>query len=102
MKQHQMHVPLDLLQRPISGECLIDAFWMVHPDKGALYVLDDHQASYSGAVREACNRDERLVHRFLQADHVVQQIPVAYLAHGARLGEEFRKQLLADRKADRG
>lgn len=92
-KQHQMHVPLDVLQTPCSGECVVGAYWMVHPEKGALYVLDDFRASSPHDVREVYNYDKRIVERFLQEDHVAMQIPVAYLIHGRRAAPAFQKEV---------
>ena len=95
-KQHQMHVPLDLLQTPATGECVVDKFWMVHPEKGALYVLDESAARYPDSVREVCNSDVRIVERFLQQGHVAMQIPVAYLTHGKRAAAPFREAVLKE------
>jgi hypothetical protein len=100
-KQHQMHISLDMLQTPASGECVVDAFWMVHPDKGALYTLDEHQARHTDCVREAYNYDTRVVKMFLQPDHEIVQIPIAYLAHGRRAASDFCARVLAAREAER-
>jgi hypothetical protein len=96
-----MHISLDVLQTPASGECVVDAFWMVHPDKGALYTLDEHQARYTECVRAIYNYDTRIVKMFLQPDHEIVQIPVAYLTHGVRAASDFSKRVLAARDAER-
>jgi hypothetical protein len=93
LPQFQMHVPLDVLQTPRTGECIVGAFWMVHPEKGALYVLDRIAVSYRDGVREVYNMQEEVTRRFLVADHEVRQIPVAYLSHGKSLGETFRQKI---------
>lgn len=102
--QHQMHVPLEKLQTPRSGECVCEAFWMVHPEKGALYVLDENRAYAQGTVIACYNYDERVVARFLQEGHVALKIPVAYLSQAAAAQEEFRKEvqtIVAGKKAAR-
>lgn len=91
--QRRMYVPLEVLQTPITGECLVDRYWMVHPEKGALYTLNEHEAYYQGSVRETCNADKRIVERFLLPEHEVAQVHVAYLAHGTRMAETFRAQV---------
>ncbi|MCV9963892.1 hypothetical protein OIU34_18610 [Pararhizobium sp. BT-229] len=93
--QYQMHVPLDLIQTPKTGECLVDRYWMVHPERGALYVFDEGSPYHTDCVREACNMNEEIVRRFLQKDHEVVKIPVAFLAHGNSLADAFLKEVKA-------
>ncbi|MCZ7860945.1 hypothetical protein O9X98_05965 [Agrobacterium salinitolerans] len=100
-KQHQMHIPLDVIQTPKSGECLVGNFWMVHPERGALYVFDQGSAYSTDNLRGVWNRDERIVQRFLQKDHVVMQIPVAYLSHVNVRAEAFFKEVKATIEAAR-
>lgn len=91
--QHQMHVPLDLIQTPKAGECLVDRFWMVHPEKGALYLFTEGSPFHTDSVRETCNMNEEIVRRFLLKDHEVMKIPVAFLAHGTSMANDFLKEI---------
>lgn len=101
-KQFPMYVPLELLQTPRTGECLVGYFWMVHPEKGALYLLDQRNIHRVDGVQEAANRDQRIVERFLVEGHEVVQVPVAYLAHGLAASMEFRRKVIEETRAGSG
>lgn len=82
MPQHiDFHVPLDVLTTPRSGECVVDSWWMVHPEHGALFVVNAWESSLSREPIPRTNYDERIVRRFLQKGYEARQIKVAFISH---------------------
>lgn len=81
MSRHiDFHVPLDVLTTPRSGECVVDSWWMVHPEKGALFCVDRWESSLSRVPIPRTNYDERIVRRFLLSGYEALQIKVAFLS----------------------
>jgi hypothetical protein len=74
-------VPLEELQKPKTGyEVLVDFWWIVHPDKGAVFYQRNIQKKNLGSPQ--CNRDKNvteLVHSRLYTDMEIRQIPLAYI-----------------------
>lgn len=71
------YIDLDTIERPCDGPCLVDRWWVVHPEKGAAMFGESPQ----------CNTDMRLVDRIIASrypGHYSQKIRVAYL--GSVLG----------------
>lgn len=65
-------VPLDDLTRPKSGECLVDYWWVTHPDLGAVFVQG----------YPMCNSDEAITRPLAARMYpwaVAVKVPVAYL-----------------------
>lgn len=93
------HVPLDLLTTPRSGECIVDSWWMVHPEHGALFVADLRESSMFRSPTPRTNYDERIVRRFLQAGYEVKQINVAFMSQAYGPMKEAVEAFKAKRSA---
>lgn len=81
MAQLEFHVPLDVLSTPKTGECLVDHWWLVHEEKGALLWGDSTAGILSRQPSPAANRDQRITERFKRKGYEVVQVRVAYMSH---------------------
>lgn len=81
MARHvDFHVPLDVLITPRSGECVVDSWWMVHPEHGVSFTVDMWESSMSRRPIPWTNYDRRIVERFLKNGHEAKQINVAFIS----------------------
>lgn len=75
------YVSLDAATKPRNGECVVDNWWIVHPEKGLAFYKSGKRLS------PQCNRSEStakmLCDRLLGENHghVVVFVPVVYLGH---------------------
>jgi hypothetical protein len=75
------YVPLDQLQTPKSGyEVLVDYWWVIDPEKGALFYQRSTKNQSLGSPQ--CNRDENVTRNIgskLYKDMEIRQIHLAYV-----------------------
>lgn len=80
-------IDLETAQRPSSGECIVGAYWSVHPERGVAFYYQPFGYARSEEPSPQCNYDER-TSRLLTArcwpGHECQHIPVVYLTHARR------------------
>lgn len=89
-----IHVPVEQAAQPAEGECLLDRWWMHHPEHGLLGYL---QPGRSFSFNPMCNRDGEVCKRVLKhwfTDHEPRFMPIVYLAHF----EREARQVFGERK----
>jgi len=89
-----LHVPLEVATTPANGECLVDRWWAVHPEKGVAFYFVPFGYYRSEEPAPQCNPDEhtaRALTKRLNPDHEVHQIPAVYMAHAVRAAREYKK-----------
>lgn len=80
-----IYVPFSQLIIPATGECMVDHWWIVHPEKGAVFVPN----RYNGALPPypQANRDKRVTDQIIASmghlypDCCVAHVAIAYLSH---------------------
>lgn len=87
VKGPRFYVPLSDLTSPLTGECLVDLWWIVHPDLGAMFWVPQ---SRNTDPYPAANKSELIVRRFLPEGHEAVQVNTAYLARALSCLAEYR------------
>ena len=75
------YIPVEVLSTPVDGRCICGAWWVVHPELGAVF------AAYGRDPSPQCNVHESIVRDIasrLYPDCAMLQIPVAYMTHAER------------------
>jgi hypothetical protein len=93
-----LYVPLQVAQKPISGECMVDQWWIVHPQNGVTYsaVLTGKWTSTLPHV--FCRENEadcRVLQESLFPEHQVMKIPVVYNEHAVNFMHVVQKNAQA-------
>ena len=90
------HIPLEQAQTPKSGECLVDKWWSVHPEKGIAFYVQLFGYGRCEEPSPQCN-DSAAVSRHLTErlfpDHDTVQLPVVYLQHAVNEMTRLRKEI---------
>ena len=95
-----LHVPLELAQQPVDGECLCNRRWSVHPKKGVSFYYTPFGYYKSEEPAPQCNAQEftaKHLAKRLTPDNEVIQLPVVYLTHALRAMRKDREQLQKER-----
>jgi hypothetical protein len=89
-----IYVPKDQAVIPRSGECVVDNWWVVHPEHGLLFYIPNLR--YHDFPTPQCNTDEHaavLVRDRLYFNCLVEKFPVVYLSHAAYADRRTAEQL---------
>jgi hypothetical protein len=85
-------IPLDKLQNPKNGECIVNGWWIVHKERGAVFQKRREDWGKIPARFSSCapvsNPNEEVAKHILETiyrspEYEVMQIPVAYLGYYA-------------------
>ena len=88
-------IDLETAQRPSSGDCIVGAYWAVHPERGVAFYYQPFGYARSELPSPQCNYDEttsRLLTERGWPDHESRHIPVVYMNHA-------RRAMSADKRA---
>lgn len=83
-KRFLLYVPEGRATEPAAGSCIVDCWWIVHPQFGlAFYEWG------AGEPSPQCNASRALVEHMLRKGrmhegHVAKLVPVVFLAHALR------------------
>ena len=89
------HIPLEQAQTPKRGECLVDKWWSVHPEKGVAFYAQLFGYGRSEAPSPQCNDSESISRHFTKSffpDYDTMQLPVVYLQHAVNEMARLRKE----------
>lgn len=102
MKGIIFHIPFETAITPVSGQCLANRWWAVHPEKGlAFYMRKALYLSFDEEPSPQCNPTEWIARRLtsqMYPDHETQHIPVVFMLHAIREMQRIHKELTAKRK----
>jgi len=90
----RIYVPIEQAETPTNGECLVNHWWTVDPEKGLVFWARVSGYLKSDNVSPQCNQSEatcRLLSSKLYPECEVRQIPVVFLEHAERRLRELRK-----------
>lgn len=105
MNSALLYVPLNVAQKPISGECLVNYWWIVHPENGIAYsaVITGRWASTQPhPFAKETEPDCRVLQEHLFMNHQVMKIPVVYMEHAVHLLHSVQKQADKEKKKEEG
>lgn len=94
-------IDLETAQRPSSGECIVGAYWSVHPERGVAFYYQPFGYARSEEPSPQCNYHEstsRLLTERGWPDHECRHIPVVYLTHARRAMAADKQALVSNRK----
>jgi hypothetical protein len=84
-------IPLDKLQNPKNGECIVNAYWLVHKERGAVFQKRREEwgkipKNFSSCAPLANSSEDIVKHTWetvyrSDPNYEVTQIPVAYLGY---------------------
>lgn len=81
------YIDAETAAKPVNGECIVDAWWMVDPEKGLAFyhVARGHQRSDRPSPQCNANRSiaEMLAGK-MAGGHVVRQVPVVFMSHAVK------------------
>lgn len=83
-----LFVPLEIAQRPISGECLVDHYWPCHPENGIAFsaVLS---GPWKSTIPHAFGKEDlesaQLLTERVFPGMQVAKVPVVFLEHARQL-----------------
>ena len=99
-----LYVPIHIAQRPITGECLVGHWWIVHPENGLPFsaVISGRWAStVPHSFAKETEADCRVLQEHIFQDHEIMRIPVVYLEHAVNLMTAVREQVSDEEKKAR-
>lgn len=79
-----IYVPKETAILPRTGECIIDHWWVIHPERGLVFFVPSLRHSDMPAPQ--CNLDQRVTDRLckqLYSNCHVEQISIVFMAHAA-------------------
>ena len=91
------YVPLDLAQTPSTGWAYCNKYWIVHPQQGVAFCMDDKKYSSCGEFNEPypqCNSSRNVEIRIrnqLYQECDVLLLPAVYQAHAINKMIEVRR-----------
>lgn len=99
------YIPEATAISPIDGECIVNAWWAVHPEKGVAFYADRKrpygmEPFEQDAPSPQCNSVQGTAehnHKRLYPDCMTKQIPVVFLTHATKEMHRQRKALVAAR-----
>lgn len=83
------YVPKAIATTPANGDCRVDYWWVVHPEKGLLYYYTPFAIGLNCRLAEQANKSRNVVEyimatafgRSCYAGHVIEQIPQVFQHH---------------------
>lgn len=79
-----IYVPKETAILPRTGECIIDHWWIIHPERGLVFFVPSLRHSDMPAPQ--CNLDQRVTDRLckqLYGNCHVEQLSIVFMAHAA-------------------
>lgn len=98
MRGRYFYVAEEVATQPADGECIANAWWAVHPEKGLKFYFVPRGYFHSEEPSPQCNRDRYTCEGLsakLHPDCIVKQIPVVFLAHANKAMAQERAALKA-------
>ena len=100
------YIPEKLAATPVDGECIVNAYWTVHPTNGVAFYMSRKrpwglEPGEADEPSPQCNRDRytaEALQKKIYPEHEVKQIPVVFLRHAAREMHQIRKAATAAHK----
>lgn len=80
--QKAFGIPLDELTRPRDGDCLVDRWWVVHPEDGLMFYASEKRYATPSGASPQCNGQEAITRKLrdnLYPDCDVQFVPAVYV-----------------------
>jgi hypothetical protein len=105
MNSALLYVPLPLAQKPISGDCVVDQWWIVHPKQGVTYsaVLTGKWTSTMPHIFCRDNEEDcRVLQENMFPDHQVMKIPVVYNEHATLFMRQVQKNVQTQEEENSG
>ncbi|MGI9492137.1 MAG: hypothetical protein ACR2QF_07045 [Geminicoccaceae bacterium] len=96
------YVPIDTAITPKNGECIVDHWWSVHPEKGLVFWYQPTGYLRSEEPSPQCNQDHhtsQFLTKRTYPDHECRQIHVVYLGHAMQAMREDRERLAKEKAA---
>lgn len=94
MRGEFIYIPIEEATSPKNGECLVDRWWSVHPEKGVAFYVRLFGPMKTDEPSPQCNPNKRVsehINNKLNPDCEVKQISVVFLAHAQERMGELRK-----------
>ena len=80
-----IHVPIETATEPHGHQCLVNKYWMHHPEKGlAFYVLQGttkHSLNMDERLRPQCNDQEEVTKRLLKDGYECVKVHCVFDVH---------------------
>jgi len=104
-KAFMVYVPEATAVTPLAGRCIVDHWWIVHPQHGLAFYewggdAPSPQCNSARGVVEPMTHEGRM-----HAGHMVKHFPVVFVGHAhreLRRLRESRTRTAAERGGDRG
>lgn len=96
------YVHVDVATEPRNGECIVDHWWVVHPEKGIAFWYKPSGYLRSDEPSPQCNQDKftcQHITKKIYPDHETRQISVVYLGHAMQAMREDREHLAKEKAA---
>ena len=93
------YVPIEKATIPAGSHCLVDRYWIVHPEKGIAFYAQLFGYGSSDEPSPQCNTSEYVVRFDIQRRHpdcVVKKIPVVFTVHAQRKLNTLKRQRRAN------
>lgn len=77
-----IYVPKETAVIPRDGECLVNHWWIIHPEQGLAFYIPTLRAQTDPMPQ--CNKSEEVTRTLAErvySNHAVEQIPIVYASH---------------------